>query len=174
MSYRNYRVRKYVARLDSLHSKYSSVEPFKCAWSMLLIRSPRLPCLSNSTSVRSLRFSFPKRQCRWQVDSPEKSKCRCQFFDEYAPFSFSSMHIHQAARPPGDFIPNCVLLSSPPKTPMASWDRWGDVKVDASACQGFSCGSNGTTLSQHPEGNSEPDPVSVAPPLRSSLNLRPL
>lgn len=74
-----------------------------------------------------------KRQCRWQVDSPEKSKCRCQFSDEYAPFSFSSMHIHQAARPPGDFIPNCVLLSSPPKTPVASWERWGDVKVDASA-----------------------------------------
>lgn len=40
------------------------------------------------------------------------------------------MHIHQAAGPPGDFIPNCVLLSSPPKTPVASWE---DVKVDASA-----------------------------------------
>lgn len=59
MSYRNYRVRKYMPRLHSLHSKYSSVEPFICAWSMLLIRSPRLPCLSNSTSVRSLRFRPP-------------------------------------------------------------------------------------------------------------------
>ncbi len=43
--------------------------------------------------------SSPKCQSWWQVDSPEKSKCRCQFSDEYAPFGFSSMHIHQAARP---------------------------------------------------------------------------
>lgn len=80
--------------------------------------------------------SSPECQCWWQVDSPEKSKCRCQFSDEYPPFGFSSMHIHQAARPPGDFIPNCVLLSSPPKPPWhhgtdEGMSKWMPVLVRA-------------------------------------------